>query len=212
MRTPNHAQRCWWRRVVPDCVRLLTVTCMLFGLPGIARAAQAALHVSFPLTASSAGSDPMGIDVGVTFEDETKQEHVVVGLDAIYHYWPASSEYKAAFDEHLTHTRSEVIDGSTWAFYAYQFGGHVKVVLPLGERLGPWAQIGGAIYTVDRNISPNEFDLLPGWNGSFGFDVPTVGNAAISVCATYHRLIEQERNGIPDFEVWTIGTQIRIGW
>jgi hypothetical protein len=190
-------------------------------------------QLAFPVPARDIGDTPPGIDAGVTFDVMTKP-YVGFGVDLIYHYWPASPEYKAAFDRYLRRTRFWVIDGTTWAFSAFQTTAHVKLVAPLNGRCRPWVQAGAGVYRLDRHLTEPNMDgvyagivgagpingeAVLGWYGSVGFDFRTSSNLVLGLDASYHRVQSEEESiqwvrdaDIPDFTAFTVGTHIQFGW
>ena len=181
-------------------------------------------QVAFPTPAGDIGDSQLGIDVGVTL-DHLNSPYAGVGLDVIYHYWPASAEYQAAFDRYLRKWRVQSIDSPTWAFSALQFTAHVKLVAPMAERHGPWFQLGGGVYRLNRNIAEPNWDNafviyvgragniahVPGWYASAGYDFPTRTNMVVGIDASFHRLSPEEKD-VPEFSAFTIGTHVLFGW
>ncbi len=180
--------------------------------------------LAFPVPARDIGDAQLGLDAGVTF-DYLQDAYGGVGVDLIYHYWPASPSYKAAFDNYLASTRSEVIDGSTWAFSALQATVHAKLVAPIVGQHRPWVQIGIGAYRIDRNLTENwvgstfiivpgnhsNISTVPGWYGSVGFDVRTGPNTLVGLGAEYHHLWLGTEEG-PEFSAITVGTHLLFGW
>lgn len=181
-------------------------------------------QLAFPVPGRNIGDAQLGFDAGVTF-DYLQDPNGGVGVDLIYHYWPASPSYKAAFDDYLARTRYQVIDGSTWAFSALQATVHGKLVVPIVGQHGPWVQIGLGAYRVDRNLtepdwvgstfirggSHSNITTVPGWYGSVGFDVRTGPNTRVGLGAEYHYLWLGAEEG-PEFSAITVGTHLLFGW
>jgi opacity protein-like surface antigen len=179
--------------------------------------------ISFPVPAGDVGSDQLGIGAGVTL-NSMDTRYAGVGLDFVYHYWPASPEFKAAFDRYLRNWRFETIDDSTWAFSAFQMTAHARLAVPIGERHSPWIQVGGGVYRVNRNLAEPNWsgspvtvtgaDLItfvPGWYLSIGFDFRTNSRMVMGLNANYHRLGSENEN-VPGFTALTVGTHILFGW
>jgi opacity protein-like surface antigen len=183
-------------------------------------------QLAFPVPARDIGNDQLGIDAGVVL-NHTESSYISVGLDFVYHYWPASPDYKAAFDRYLRNTRYQVIDGSTWALSAFQGTAHVKLVAPLSERFSPWVQAGAGMYRLNRNLAGPNWDgspvivrglglgdilLEPGWCGSVGVDFQTRSDLTLGLDATYHHLWSDDSKELRDFSALTVGTHILFGW
>ncbi len=187
-------------------------------------------QLEFPLPGRGVGDTQLGVDAGVTFT-HMKNPHAGIGLDVIYHYWPASAGYQAAFDHHLRTTRVETLGNSPWAFHALQVTAHLKVAAPFRERYVPWAQVGGGAYHLDRNLhetrpagtfayvlgSPEINLLAPGWYGALGLDIHTSPHVALGLDATFHYVWSvdhdwSEKNDMPGFSAFTLGTHVLFGW
>ena len=213
------------RATSPLRILSLTLVCLAIACSAKAKNVWFGPQLSFPVPAGDIGDAPLGIDAGVTLNN-MKSSHGGVGVDLIFHYWPASPEYKAAFDRYLRDTRFQVIDDSIWAFSAIQFTAHVKLVAPMSDRRGAWVQIGAGVYRLNRNLAdpnwdnsvvrllgppPSNIALVPGWYTSVGFDFQTGSNTALGLEADYHRLTS-EHTRIPGFSAFTVGTHILFGW
>ncbi|MBI5710932.1 MAG: hypothetical protein HZC42_11620 [Candidatus Eisenbacteria bacterium] len=203
----------------------MTFACLAIAAGAEAKSTWFGPQLAFPVPARDIGDTQLGIDAGVTLNN-MGSSHVGVGVDLVYHYWPASPEYKAAFDRYLRSTRYEAIDGSTWAFSAFQVTAHLKLVAPMIERHGPWLQVGAGMYRLNRNLADPNWDdsvvivvgrglsnitVVPGWYASVGFDFRTCSNMVLGLDANYHHL-RSENKDIPHFSAFTVGTRVLFGW
>ena len=203
----------------------LTLTCIVLATGTEAKSTWIGPKLAFPVPARDIGDAQLGIDAGVTIND-MKSPRVGVGLDLIYHYWPASPAYKAAFDRYLRNLRYQVIDSETWAFSALQATAHLKLVAPIIDQHGPWVEVGAGMYFVDRNIAEPNWDgspvsvvsrggsgitPVPGWYGSVGFDFHASSGVALGLNANYHH-VWSEYKEVPNFSALTLGTHILFGW
>ena len=198
-----------------------------------ARATRAVVQFGFPLAARDAGNSRLGVDAGASIET-MPAAYYGFGLDLIYHYWPTSPDYRAAFDRYLSSTRFQVLDSSDWAFGALQVTPHLRLLAPEYARIRPWIELGGGLYWVDRNISDPNWDgavisvrgvdwhdtvMLPGWTSSAGFDVRIGARTALGTDATFHEVGRQNATGawgdpvsLRPFRVWTVGTHVIFEW
>lgn len=217
-------------------LRILALTAALLALAmdADAKGLWIGPQLAFPVPAGDVGDAQLGLDAGVTL-DYLKDSHGGVGVDLIYHYWPASPSYKAKFDDYLASTRFQVIDGSTWAFSALQATVHVKFVASIDGRHRPWVQIGGGAYRIDRNLTePNwagstvivvggnqsNVTTVPGWYGSIGFDVRIAPKTLVGIGAEYHHVLSDaqyrrlslDTQGALGFSAITVGTHLLFGW
>jgi len=136
---------------MPIRILMLTAACLAFAARAEAGTTWVGAQLQFPVPASDIGDRQLGVGAGVTLTKMTNT-HVGFGADLIYHYWPASTGYESAFDHYLRSTRLEALQGSAWAFTAFQVTGHVKLVAPLGQRYAPWVQIGAGGYRLNLNL------------------------------------------------------------
>ena len=181
-------------------------------------------ELAFPVVARDVGDSQLGIDAGVTVHS-MRGSYVGIGADLVYHYWPASPGYKAAFDRYLERRRFQVIDSPTWAFSAVQLTAHVKLVAPEIRRHSPWVKLGAGIYRLDRNLAGPNWDrvyayvvggnqsniqAVLGWYGSVGFDFRTGSNMALGLRTDYHS-VRSENEDAPSFSAFTVGTHILFG-
>jgi len=207
---------------------------------GLAMAAGAAAQdvwigpqLAFPVPARDVGDSQPGIGTGVTVT-VMNNAHIGYGVDLLYHHWPASPAYKAAFDDYLRSTRFEVIDSETWAFSTFQATVHMKLVAPLRRRLAPWVQLGGGLYFLARHLEKASREggyawvegtddintgVVPGWYASVGFDYRACSNVAIGLDASYHDVWSSHEGPtwsvdrhIPGFSAITVGTHVLFGW
>ena len=187
--------------------------------------------IAFPTPAQDVGDDQLGIDLGLTLQRKPSS-HVGVGFDLVYHYWPATPEYTAAYDRYLR-SWFQTIDSSTWGFSAIQGTAHLKLIGPSLEGHAPWIQLGAGLYRVNRNLAepnwegstvrilgpgPKRIVILPGWYGSFGVDFRVSSRVILGLNATYQNLWKQgeptvwgDRMEIPGFSAFTLGTHALFG-
>ena len=148
---------------MPIRILMLTAACLAFAARAEAGTTWVGAQLQFPVPASDIGDRQLGVGAGVTLTKMTNT-HVGFGADLIYHYWPASTGYESAFDHYLRSTRLEALQGSAWAFTAFQVTGHVKLVAPLGQRYAPWVQIGAGGYRLNSISTSNDrVAPMPGW-------------------------------------------------
>ncbi|MBI1797875.1 MAG: hypothetical protein HYR74_12600 [Candidatus Eisenbacteria bacterium] len=214
-------------------VLMLTFACLAFAAPAEAGvgATSFGAQMNFPVPARDIGDTQLGMDVGVTL---TRMEYAYVGVgaDLIYHYWPASAGYEAAFDRYLGSTRFEALDGSTWAFTALQVTGHVKFVAPSGLRCTPWVQVGAGGYGLNRNLDERRpvgtyawvmgpglgnISIVPGGYGEVGLDFHASSRVVLGLDATFQYVRSRDTswtgvNDLPDFSAFTVGTHVLFGW
>jgi hypothetical protein len=190
-------------------------------------------QLGFPVPARDVGDQQLGVGAGVTFT-VMNNSHVGYGVDLLYHYWPASPGYKAAFDRYLRRTRFETIDSETWALSAFQATVHVKLVAPRRGRISPWAQVGGGLYFLDRHLEMASREgvyawvegtddvgtgVVPGWYTSVGFDYRACSGVAVGLDVGYHDVFSEYEGHswsvdkhIPGFSAFTLGTHVLFGW
>ena len=210
---------------------MLTFACVAFAVPAEARTAWVGAQLHFPVPARDVGDTQLGVDAGVTFT-KMNNAHVGVGADLIYHYWPASAGYQAAFDRYLRSTRFEALDGSSWAFTALQVTTHVKLVAPAGRRYTPWLQVGAGAYRLNLNLDErrpegtyawvegpgfSNISVVPGGYGGVGLDFHLSSPVVLGVDATFHHVRSRHKswsgaNDLPDFSAFTVGTHVLFGW
>jgi hypothetical protein len=181
------------------------------------------VRLAVPVQSRDVG-DQLGMDAGVTLDDIHGSSGV--GLDLIYHYWPASPSYQAAYDRYLRNYWSQTIDSPNWAFTSFQITPHVKVIAPIAARHRPWIRAGVGLYRLNRNLSsPNwagspmrilgkgrsNITVVPGWTGGVGFDLRVGPRSVVGIDVSYdHLLKENER--VPEFSAYTVGTHFLFGW
>ena len=202
----------------------MVLMCLPLATGAEARGAWGGAQLAFPIPARDVGDIPLGIDLGMTMTDMLST-HVGVGADLFYHYWPASPQYQAAFDQYLATYRAQVIDSPSWAFRAFQLTVHLKLAAPIGQRFSMWVQGGGGLYQLNRNISEPNWEgsyvlyvgkvdntsLVYGGNASIGFDARTGPGTVIGLNASYHN-VAPEYHTIPHYTVFTLGTHVLFGW
>jgi len=217
---------------MPSRILIATLECLAFVAPAEAGTTWVGAQLHFPVPARDIGDTQLGVDAGVTLT-HMQNAYVGVGADLIYHYWPASAGYTAAFDRYLRSTRFEALDGSTWAFTAFQVTGHVKLVPPAGQRYAPWVQVGAGAYRLNFNLDEqrpadtyawvvgpglDNISVVPGGYGGVGLDVHVSSAVVLGVDATFHYLRTRDKmngygvNDLPDFSAFTVGTHVLFGW
>jgi hypothetical protein len=212
-------------------ILLLTLGCLAFVATAEAGRTWIGPQLHFPLPTRDVGDTQLGVDAGVTLT-RMKSAHVGVGLDLIYHYWPASSPYQAAFDRHLRSTRFQTLESPTWAFSALQVTGHVKLVALVRKHYAPWAKVGVGGYRLNRNLEETRpegtyawvegrdlgnISIVPGWCGGAGLDFSSSSRVALGLDATFHYVWSPDKAGpekgdVPDFTAFTIGMHVLFGW
>jgi opacity protein-like surface antigen len=214
---------------------ILAVTCACLVVAAAAEAQDVWIgpQLGFPVPGHDVGDHELGIATGVSFTI-MNNPYVGYGVDVLYHYWPASPGYKAAFDDYLRRTRFEMIDSETWAISAFQYTAHVKLAAPLNRSLSPWVQIGAGLYEVDRRLEDASHEgvyvwvrgtnllntwTAPGCYGSVGFDFRAAPRIVLGLDASYHHVwSENDSPGwaedvhAPDFSLFTVGTHVQYGW
>lgn len=187
--------------------------------------------LGFPVAAGDIGDHELGVDAGVTV-DLMKRRNVGIGLDVVYHHWPASRGYQAEYDRFLR-SWFQTFDSPTWSLRALQTSAHVKFLAPSVRHHTPWLQIGGGFYRLDRNLAepdwegsvaqllietPGRTSFVPGWSAAVGVDSRISANASVGVHATFHRVLEDDEPTvwgtpmkIPGFSVLTIGANVLFG-
>ena len=150
--------------------------------------------------------------------------HVGAGVDVAYHYWPASAEYRLAYDRYLRTTRYQAMGSETWAFHVMQATAHLRLVGPTRLRTSPWMQVGAGAYRINRNLSPPDWSGSPliylgpvrtiefthGLNASAGISFWTSPDTQIGLRANYHYLVSMT-DGVPALEVATVGAHFLFG-
>jgi hypothetical protein len=209
---------------------MLAFACLTFAAPSKAGTTLLGAQLQFPVPARDIGDTQLGVGAGVTLT-KMKNEHVGIGANLIYHYWPASAGYEAAFDRYLRSARFEALDGSTLAFTALQLTGHVKLVAPASRRYAPWVQVGAGAYRLNRNLEEQRpegtyawvtgpgsgnISIVPGWYGGVGLDFHVCSPVVLGLDATFHYLRSREKswsrvNDLPDFSAFTVGTHVLFG-
>lgn len=183
------------------------------------------LQLAWPVQSRDVG-DQLGMGVGVVLEEADGASST--GIDLVYHYWPASQKYQAAYDTYLRNYWYQAIDSPRWGFTAFQITPHVKITAPIAARHRPWVQIGGGLYRLNRSLASPDWTgspiriigkgrsnitVVPGWTGSVGFDLQAGPRSIVGFDMTYHHLWPEEDNrGIPAFSAYTVGTHFLFGW
>ncbi len=213
---------------------MLTVASLAFAAPAGAEPIWVGAQLHFPVPAGDIGDTQLGADTGVTLT-AMKNSYVGVGVDLIYHYWPASSGYEAAFDRWLRTERMEALEGSDWALSAFQITGHVKLVAPAVRLCTPWMQVGAGAYRLNLNLDERRpqgtyawvegprsgnVRFVPGGYGGIGLDFHLSSPVVLGVDATFHYVRSRQKatwgwdgiNDFQDFSAFTIGTHVLFGW
>lgn len=176
-----------------------------------------------PVPGDDVGDRPIGGNAGLTLET-TDGRYVGVGMDIVFHSFPASSEYRAAVDRWLRAWRYQQIDSPDWAFEAVQFTAFVKLRAPVLGRHGPWVKAGTGFYRVDENLADPSWVgsvarwagraeplLVEGWNAGGGLELRAGSNARLALGVQYHE-IQRVYRGVPEFTVLTIGLDVMVKW
>lgn len=197
-----------WR--IPGFLGLLAV--LVATPPGAAAGTMdLTTSISMPLPSADIGDTELGIDVEIA---GSKMQNRVfgIGLDLGYHYWPASADFKAGFDQQLRYTTGLVITDETWAFKAFHWGGHVKLVAPVSGPVVPWARVGLALYRVDRNLNFEDNVTLQGGHlGTAGIDFTPRNAMRVGIHASYYH-VWSRTNLFADFTAYTAGVHLMFGW
>lgn len=217
---------------MPIKIVLLTFACVASAAPAAAGTTWLGAQLYFPAPARDIGDTQLGVDAGVTLT-QMKNAYVGVGADLIYHYWPASSGYEAAFDRYLRTERMEALEGSDWALSAFQITGHVKLVAPAGERYAPWMKVGAGIYRLNLNLDQRRpegtyawaeglgnISVVPGGYGGVGLDFHVSSPVVLGVDATFHYVRSRQKstwgwggmNDLQDFSAFTVGMHALFRW
>lgn len=188
------------------------------------------VQAQWPVPASDVGDTRLGGDAGVTLT-RMVNPYVGIGADAIYHYWPASAGYEAAFDRWLRTERLQSLAGSDWAMSAFQLTGHIRLAVPMGARFTPWMQVGAGKYRVDLNLDerrpagtyawvegPETGNIrsVGGGYGELGLDFRSSPRVILGVNAAFHYVVSHEKstwgfagiNDLQDFSAIVVGAHV----
>lgn len=180
--------------------------------------------VGLPVPGRDVGGSPTGFAVGVTLQ-QMDTPYVGPGLDIVYHHWPASSGYRAAYERYLAFPYYRAIEGDEYAFSTVRISVHLKLVAPLRGAFRPWFRPGLGFYRIDRNLTapdwegstsvyvgggPRRVALVPGACIGAGFDVRRGERTMVGLHAEYHRLIAEDAD-IPKFSALTVGAHLMFG-
>lgn len=212
---------------------LSVLPCVAFAASAVAGTSSVGAQLHFPVPARDVGDTQLGVDAGVTLTTMTNA-YLGVGADVIYHYWPASAGYTAAFDRYLMGSRFETLAGSTWAFTALQVTGHVKLVVPTDRRCVPWVQVGAGAYRLNLNLDEQRPEgtyswvegpglgntwVVAGGYGRAGLDFHLSSPVVLGASATFHYVRSRHKSllwtgvyDMPDFSAFTVGTHVLFGW
>lgn len=223
---PSHARSRWLARLGLSA-RLLTIAfaCTLVVPDASAQGTltRFGVHFDLPVPAKSVGARPLGAGAGVNL-DQILSPEFGVGAEASYHFWPASPDYRAAYDDYLRSYLARVIDSPDWAFHTVGFMAYAVLLAPTSKRLQPWFQLGAGQAIVDRNLSEPVWEpigvvvverrkreqLAGTWTGRMGIDTQVSPTVALGLIVSYHH-ISGERERVPAFSAWTVGTRFRFG-
>ncbi len=212
---------------------LLAVAILASAAPAEGGATWAGAQMQFPVPTLDIGDTQLGADAGVTVT-HMENAHFGVGADLVYHYWPASSGYEAAFDRYLRTRRMEALEGSEWALSAFQLTGHVKLVAPAGEHFAPWMQVGAGVYRLNLNLDQRKPEgtyawvegagsgnirVVAGGYGGVGLDFHVSSPVVLGVDATFHYVRSRQTgtwgwggmSDMPDFTAFTVGVHALFG-
>lgn len=186
-----------------------TIACLSIAASAEAQTVEFGPKFAMPLPIRDVGDRELGISSGVTVT-RLKNSWFGIGADIGYHYWPASSEFKAAYDALLRRQYFNLvsIDESTWAFSAWQTTVHVKILAPSSGPAAPWLRIGGGLYFVNNNLKVlGLVKPAPGYFAEVGVDFKSSGSMKLGLGATYHHLSTTYAFGA-DFDAFTIGGRV----
>ena len=209
-----------------------TFACLAFTTRAEAAGIWLGPQIAFPLPGRCSADNQLGVDAGLTFS-RMENPYAGFGADVIYHYWPVSQAYKANFDQFLSRTRYQVIDGSSYAFHALQMTGHVRLAAPVFERHLVWVRVGVGFYRVNRNLEAPSWEgspikviglragnitVVPGGYGAIGFDLRPNRGTGIGLDANFHQLWSGSEPGVfgdreipPNFSTFTLGMHVLFG-
>lgn len=208
----------------------LIVGCLALAAPGVASAARVEALLDFPLPARDVGNSELGVGAGVSVTS-MPDKYVGVGVDLVYHYWPASAGFTGAFDRYLRTRRYQALEGDTWAFTTVGFTPHLVLQAPLGPRFTQRLQVGAGVYRLNRNLdyqwSPGttgwiigpgtgNISAVPGAYGTVGLDFHDASVLSVGVEATFHYLWMHDKTmygykDLPDFSALTAGLRVGFG-
>lgn len=192
-------------------VRLLVLILVLaVWFVATAAADELGVTLGFPIPTAEIGDHQLGIQGGLT-ASVYDTRNVGIGLDAAYHDWPVSPEFKAAFERELWILE---IGSPTWNISALQTGGHVKLLVPSRSAWRSWLQLGAALYRVDPRLELSGQKLDSKWEGgasaTVGFDYEANPRMRLGLNAAYHHVWLKEYLG-SDFDALEVGTHLLFG-
>jgi hypothetical protein len=219
---------------MPSRFLTLAFAFLVLSAPAEAGTTWLGAQLQFPVPASDIGNTQLGMGAGVTLT-QMQNAYVGVGADLIYHYWPTSSGYEAAFDRYLRTERMEALQGSDWAFAALQLTGHIRLLPPVARRYVPWVQVGAGAYRLDLNLDQqwppgtyarvlgpglSNFKIVPGGYGEVGVDLHVSSPVVLGVNATFQYVRSRQTstwgwggiNDMQDFSAFTVGVHALFGW
>jgi len=167
--------------------------------------------LGFPLPTAEVGDHELGLHGGLTFTLFPPAQ-IGFGMDAVYHHWPVSPEFKTSVDRQLLGLLK--IDAPTWNISAIQTTAHFKLIAPLRAAFRPWLQCGAGIYLVNPRLEfmgdnlDSKFER--GAYGSIGFDYAANPRLRIGLDASYHYVWMKDDMG-SDFDAWEMGTHLLFG-
>ena len=183
--------------------------------------------VSIPLAVGSTHRDQIGLDVGLSVSAPTGNSYLGVGMDASYHYWPVSGEFKQAFNDHLRSQTLQtlMLGGGIWGLRVTQLGVHLRVASHAPRGAWPWLRIGAGAYRVDPYTEGYSGDagffsvVAPplkrtnhmGWSVAVGTDAIGGPRARMGLDATYH-FVGCSETYAKNLQVFALGVHALFGW
>src|SRR5437870_5099227 len=116
----------------------LTISCPSIAASAEAQTVEFGPQVAMPVPILDVGDKELGMSGGAVVT-RMKNSSFGVGADLVYHYWPASSEFRRAYDALLRREFFNFVSIAepTWAFSALQTTAHVKILAPLSGLVVP---------------------------------------------------------------------------
>ena len=218
---------------MPRGILMLAIGCIVLASPAEGGTMWIGAQMHFPVPARDIGSAQLGASAGVNVT-YMGNAYIGVGADLVYHYWPASPGYVAAFDRYLRTERMEALLGSDWALSAQQLTGHVRLAMPAAGRCMPWMQIGAGLYRLNYNLDErwpagtyaqvlgptlSKSRNVSGGYGAVGLDVHTSPRMVLGVDAAFHYVASYQKStwgwtgitDLQDFAALTAGVHAKFG-
>ena len=189
------------------------ILALVFALAFVAEASadEIGAQLGFPIPTAEIGDHQLGIQGGLT-ASLFPHDKVGIGLDAAYHFWPVSPEFKATFERPTLWLVR--IGDSTWNISAIQTTGHLKIVPPWRSAFRPWGQIGAGLYLVNPMLDflgeKLDSKFQRGAYGSLGFDYDANPRLRVGLDVSYHHLWTKGDMG-SDFDAVEVGTHLLFG-